>query len=143
MQPASDPRLVMQLAAGLRAQADDLSLYAGMLLDLVTTALPADLVEVERGRRSFEGFRRGDAPVTAVSVTLGDWAFRLERGAVGAAPVATLGHVVHGIVLSRERLPLVPWSERLAGQLAEYAARDTGAAAALERLVRPLDPDDL
>lgn len=125
-----------QLAAALRAQADDLSLYAGVLLGLVSEAFPPELVEVERERRGL--FRRGEPPVTAVTVTLGDRSFRLSRPRVGAPPVAEVRHVVRGVVLSGEVVPLVPWSERLAAELSRTAAQDARVGAALEQLLRPV-----
>lgn len=131
----ADPRRVEQLAATLRAQADDLSLYAGMLLNVMSGALPAELVEVERESR--RPFRRAEPAVTSVTITLDDAVFRLHRAKVGAAPTAEVRRVVRGIVLARESLPLVAWSQRLALALADVAGRDRGAAAALERLLEP------
>lgn len=139
MEAAADPGVVEQLAAALWAQAGDLSLYAGLLMNLASGALPPDLVEVEREKARF-GRRRGEPAVTAVTVTLGEWMFRLERPAVGATAVAELRHVVGGIVLSRERIPLVPWSRRLAGELSKLVARDADASAAVERMLGPSAP---
>ena len=131
---APDPQPgVAELAATLRAQADDLSLYAGMLLT-VLSSFPDDVLEVERERR---GLLRRTETVTGVTLTLDDRSFRLVRERVGAAPTATVAHVVRGVVLSREQLPLTVWSERLAERLAASAERDAGATAALERLLRP------
>ena len=40
-------------------------------------ALPPDLVEIEREKARF-GPRRGEPAVTPVTVTLGEWIFRLS-----------------------------------------------------------------
>lgn len=130
---AAGQQRVTELAATLRAQADDLSLYAGMLMT-VLSSLPADAVQVRRERR---GLLRRSETVTGVTVTLDDRSFQLDRERVGAAPTATVAHVVRGVVLSREQLPLTAWSERLAEQLATSAERDAGTAAAVEQLLRP------
>lgn len=128
--------LTPQLAAVLRSQADDLNLYAGGLLNLLTAALPPELVTVSR-KGSLAGRLRGrEAPVVTVAVTVGEWRYVLHRPRIGAPATATAAHVVGGIALASEQLAVVEWADRLAGALAKRAEQDAGAAAALERLLR-------
>jgi hypothetical protein len=126
---------VNALAAALRSHGSDTSLYAGMLLNTLSSSLPAHMVTVERagGGRLFR--RHKDPAITSVTIEVGDRRFRLERAEPGGLPTATLEHVVRGIVLSKDDLPLVAWSDALAGELARAAARDAGVARAIDRLI--------
>lgn len=128
------------LAAGLRRDTEDLSLYAGFLLGTLAAALPPDVVRVEHDRGLRSRMRRGEPPVVAVSVLLGDERFTLRRPAVGAPPQATVGHESGGVVLATDRTDLREWSRRLAVGLARYAERHAGAAEALARLTLPAGP---
>jgi hypothetical protein len=127
------------VAAGLRRHSSDLSLYAGFLLSTLSEALPPELVQLERERGLGARLRRGEPPVTAVSVLLGDLQFTLRRAKVGAAPAASVGHQSGGVVLRTETLPLVDWSRQLALALADYAQHNAGVADALARFTLP-DP---
>jgi hypothetical protein len=124
------------LAANLRRQADDLSMYAGFLLNSLSAALPADLVQVDRKAGLF-GRVKDDAPVLAVSVQLGDQRFALRRSGVGHRVAATVGHVSGGIVLRTDEVGMDAWSRRLAEALARFAEQDAAAAQALSRLTLP------
>jgi hypothetical protein len=124
------------LAAGLRRDAEDLSLYAGFLLG----ALPAELVRVEHAGGLLRRLRGGERPVVAVSVLLGNQRFTLRRDAVGAPPRATVAHESGGVVLGTDETDLREWSQRLATALAGYARQHAGAAAALARLTLPGAP---
>jgi hypothetical protein len=128
------------VAAGLRRHSSDLSLYAGFLLTTLSEALPAEMVLVERDRGLATRLRRGDPPVVAVSVLLGDLRFTLRRAGTGAAPVASVGHQSGGVVLRTETVPLVDWSRQLAAALARYAQHNAGVADALARFALPGAP---
>jgi hypothetical protein len=122
------------LAAQLRRHTDDLSLYGGMLVNVLSSALPPELVEVRRERRLF---KRGDAPVLGVSATLGNLRFDLDREGVGAPPATRVCHQSGGVVMSTSRVPPDEWCRQLAAALAEHAGTNEAAIAALERLVTP------
>jgi hypothetical protein len=124
------------LAANLRRQSDDLSMYAGFLINSLSAALPADMVTVERKTGLF-GRAKDDAPVLAVSVLLGDQQFTLRRPGVGHRVRATVGHVSAGIVLRTDEVTMDAWSRRLAAALAGVAEQDATAAQALSRLTLP------
>ena len=123
------------LAASLHQQGQDISLYAGMLLNTLSAALPDRMIVVERVR-GLRLLRRGKpAAVTAVTINVGDRRFRLERPRPGAFPTATVEHVVRDIVLSSDDLPLTEWTDALALELTEAAGRDAGVAQAIDLLI--------
>jgi hypothetical protein len=124
------------LAANLRRQSDDLSMYAGFLINSLSAALPGELVSVQRKAGMF-GRVKDDAPVLAVSVLLGAERFTLRRGAVGQRVAATVGHESGGIVLRTDEVTMDVWSRKLAAALAGIADQDAAAAQALSRLTLP------
>lgn len=128
------------LAAELRRRSDDLSLYAGFLLSTLSSALPPELVDVERKGSVLGRLRGAEAPVVAATVRLGDQGFTLRRERVGAPAVATIRHESGGIALRTETVDLDEWSHRLAAALGGYADRHAGAAEALRRFTLPEVP---
>jgi hypothetical protein len=119
------------LAAVVARQTLDLNVYAAFLLETLSGALPAEYVTVQRmGSR----WRRRDAPVVAVSVSLGEQRFTLRRASPTSRPEPSVSHVVGGISLKSDHVPLSEWAQRLAAALAEQAGRDADAAAALARI---------
>lgn len=124
------------LATSLRRDSDDLSLYAGFLLNTLSTVLPPDMVEIDRKAGLF-GRARSDAPVLRVAVRFADRRFTLRRAAVGAAAVAQVAHESGGVVLRTENVAMDEWSRQLASALASYAQRHAAAAQALQRLTLP------
>ncbi len=134
--PAPEDRVEI-LAAALRSDAQDLSLYAGFLLNSLSLALPPDYVTVERKKSMRERMRGGEGEVISTTVRLGDRSFTLARKAVGAQPIASVAHQVNGIVLSTTVVPLDAWSRQVAAALVEQAGESRQAAAALEDMLRP------
>ena len=128
------------LASELRRHSGDRSLYAGFLLSTLSSALPAELVEVERKGSLLGRLRGAQAPVVAATVRLGDQGFTLRRERVGAPAVATIRHESGGIALRTETVGLDEWSHRLAAALGAYADRHAGAAEALRRFTLPGAP---
>ncbi len=122
---------IRTLAAVVGRQSLDLNVHAGFLLDALAGALPEQYVTVQR-KRSIR--RRGDAPVLAVSVRLGEHRYVLERSSATAVPSASVGHEVGGVVLSTKVMPLHEWSYRLAGALADLARDNVDVTAALQRI---------
>lgn len=125
------------LATELRRHSGDLSLYAGFLLTTLTSALPAEMIEVERKGSLLGRLRGAESPVVAVTVRLGDQGFTLRRDAVGRPPQATVRHESGGIALRTETVGLDEWSRRLAAALGTYAERNAAAAEALSRFTLP------
>src|SRR5215467_9341535 len=87
------------LAAELRRQSDDLSMYAGFLLN-VLSALPGDIVDVRReGRIKARLAGRGEPAVLGVMVTLGDRRYLVERTEFGRPLEAMIQHASGGVVM--------------------------------------------
>ncbi len=128
---------VAALAAALRRDADDLSLYAGFLLNTLSQALPAELVAIDRERSLRDRMHGNDGRVTGVHARLGDVLFSLRRPRVGATAAASISHQVNGIVLSTEIVSMDVWSTRLSQELLHRAAADSTAAASLAQLLNP------
>jgi hypothetical protein len=128
------------LATELRRHSGDLSLYAGFLLTTLSSALPPEMVEVERKGSLFGRLRGSGAPVVAVTVRFPDQGFTLRRDAVGKPAAATVRHESAGIVLRTETVAVDDWSRRLAGALGAYAERNAAAAEALARFTLPGSP---
>ena len=124
------------LAASLRRQSDDLSMYAGFLINSLSQALPPHLVGVERKAGLFGRVKDG-APVLAVSIALGGRRFILRRQGVGHRAAASIAHESGGIVLRTDEVTMDAWSRELAAALARYAEQDAAAAQALARLTLP------
>jgi hypothetical protein len=125
------------LATELRRHSGDLSLYAGFLLTTLSSALPAEMVQVERRSRLLGRLRGAEAPVVAVTVRLGDLGFTLRRDAVGKPAAATVRHESGGIALRTDTVGLDEWSRRLATALGTYAEQNAAAAEALSRFTLP------
>jgi hypothetical protein len=125
------------LAVELRRHSGDLSLYAGFLLSTLSSALPAEMVQVQRRGGLLGRLRGAEAPVVAVTVRLGDRGFTLRRDAVGEPAAATVRHESGGVALRTETVGLDEWSRRLAAALGAYAERNAAAAEALSRFTLP------
>jgi hypothetical protein len=128
---APDLDLVM---AALRADSNDVSIYAQVLTESLGESMPAGCVTVERDRRSMAYRRKGrPGAVTKVTVRLGDQV--LSLGMQRGAPVAEVCREVRGIVLSRQPVPVGQWVTELARALMAHAEQNAAAAEALRRLV--------
>jgi len=136
MEPGSHLDLEL-LAAQLRRHSDDLSLYAGFLLNVLSSALPPELIGVTRENRWKARLNRREPAVLGIAVTIGDRRYELERSEVGAQPVCRIRHESGGVVLSTRAVSADEWSHALAAALAGIAGTNAAAAAALQRLTAP------
>ena len=125
------------LAAQLRRHADDLSLYSGMLLNVLTATLPPDLIQVRREGRWKARLSGREPAVLGISVTVGGQRYDLDRPEVGARPVTRICHESGGVVLSTRSVSPDEWSQSLAGALAKVAGTNAAAVAALQKLTAP------
>jgi hypothetical protein len=125
------------LAAQLRRHTDDLSLYSGMLLNVLSATLPPELVEVRREGRLKARLAGREPAVLGISVTVGDHRYDLDRKAVGAPAVTRVCHVSGGVVMSTKQVGADEWSRSLAAALAKVAGGNAAAAEALQRLTEP------
>jgi hypothetical protein len=123
MDPQADFDL---LAAGLRADMADITIWVATLSTKLAQALP--------GRtRLRRGGMFGQGRVEGVEADLAEWRFalRLERG----QPIAERTHIVRGIALKTEQLDLDAWLDDLSAALAELAATSARERAAILRLL--------
>ncbi|MFD6925959.1 hypothetical protein ACFV99_37880 [Streptomyces sp. NPDC059944] len=128
----TDPDVEL-LAAALRRDSADLNLYARVLTEKLADSLPPGAVRVERGRTVADRLAGRAGSVAELDVTLGDQrlALRTDRGRV----TGEIRHEVRGIVLSRRPVALDEWLHVLARSMADAAASDARARAALERFL--------
>jgi hypothetical protein len=129
-----DALSVDALTAALRADVADLDIYARVLSDSLTDALPTGMVTVDRDRSLTDRLAGRPGLVAGVSISVGDWRFDLVRTRSGV-PEAHLAQRVRGVVISSRPLDLDDWVSQLAGRLAEQARASAVARAALGRLL--------
>lgn len=125
------------VAASLRLDTADLSLYAGFLINNLSGALPAEMVKIERRRGLRQRFGGGEGEVIALSVHVDDLVFTLRRERLDATPTATVAREVGGVVLSRQSVALDAWANELAAVLLRRATGSAATREALERLLLP------
>ena len=125
------------LAAQLRRHTDDLSLYSGMLLNVLSATLPPELVQVRREGRLKARLAGREPAVLGISVSVGDHRYELDRKAVGAPAVTRVCHESGGVVMSTRHVGADEWSRSLAAALARVAGGNAAAAEALQRLTEP------
>ena len=121
------------LMAALRADSTDVAIYAQVLTQSLSEAMPPGSVAVDRERSVSDRMRGRPGTVSKVTVRLGDQVLSLgvERG----APAAEICREVRGVVLSRRPVQLTEWAAELAKALVTYADQNAQAAQVLRRLV--------
>lgn len=122
-----------ELAAALRQDAADVTVYAKLLATTLHDALPPGCVTVEHARSLGDRMRGQHGRVSRVSVRLGDTTLRLTDSRDRFVP--EVRHEVHGVVLSREQVSIDVWIAKLTHELVAYADTNARAAAALRRLI--------
>ena len=129
------PSTVDLVAAALTAGADaaDVAMFARVLTGSFAAALPSGMVEVEHDRSL--GDRLAGRPGTPVAVTVTFPERRLSLRATDRWPEAEVQHVVRGVVLTRQQLPVAEWVRTLAAELTALAERNADARAALASLL--------
>ena len=121
------------LMAALRADSTDIAIYARVLTQSLSEAMPEGSVSVDRDRSAGDRMRGRPGTVSKVTVRLGDQV--LSLGVQRGAPAAEICREVRGVVLSRQPVPLSQWITELARALMVHAEQNAAAAAALRRLV--------
>jgi hypothetical protein len=130
----SDDALSLDLVtAALRADSADLAVYARVLAQSLSEALPPDCVTVDRERSMSDRVHGRPGEVSRIVARLGDQVMTLSvhKG----RPAAEICREVRGVVLSRQPVPLDQWTAALAGALVTQAERNALAAQALRKLV--------
>ncbi|HVB73077.1 MAG TPA: hypothetical protein VNE38_05925 [Ktedonobacteraceae bacterium] len=127
-----EPSQSMQVelyAASLRSDYTDVGVFLEALAVKFEGALPAHT----RVTRHAGLFSR-EHPVKEIAVMLGDFQYRMSRERQGPL-LAQRAHVVRGIVLSTEQISVDLWIEEIAEALAQFAAHNQQAHAALTRFL--------
>jgi hypothetical protein len=117
------------LASSLRADLSDTKAFLGALAEKLCGALPS-MCQVERKGGLFSK----EKPVKSVSIDLGEYRYSIEHGGHGGLR-ASRAKIVRGISLKTDELPVDTWIDELSRDLAAYAAKNSQARAALERLL--------
>jgi hypothetical protein len=127
-----EPSLPMQVelfAASMRASYTDVGAFLEALAVKFEGALPTH-TKVNRHSSLFSR----EHPVKEIVVMLGDYHYRIGKERQGPL-IAQRSHVVHGIMLASEQLPVERWIEEVAEALAQMAAQSSLAHAALSRFL--------
>ncbi|WP_328301503.1 hypothetical protein OG389_29560 [Streptomyces sp. NBC_00435] len=121
------------LAAALRQDSSDLHLYVNVLSARLVDSLPPGAVRIRRRRSLAQRVAGREGPVAELDVTLGErrLSLRTDRGRV----TGEISHEVRGIVLSRREVDFDEWIDALARALADAAASNARARAAVERFL--------
>jgi len=133
MTEPDDALSLEMVTAALRADSADAAIYARVLTQSLSEALPPEYVTVERKQSMSDRMRGRPGEISKVVVKLGDRLMTLE--VQGGRPTAAICREVRGVVLSRDTVPLQQWATALASALVDHAEGNAQAAAALRRLV--------
>jgi len=125
----SEPMRTELFAASLRADKADLRTF----LEALAVKMEGSLPDYTRVTRQGSIFSR-ERTVKEVMVSLGDYQYRIGRERQGPL-VAVRAHVVRGIVLKTEQIPVDQWIEELSEALAQLAGRSAQSRSALERFL--------
>ena len=121
------------VTAALRMDSNDAAIYAGVLVQSLSEALPPEYVTVERERSMSDRMRGRPGEVSKVEIRLGDQVMTLA--VKNGRPVAEICREVRGGVLSRQAVPVQQWASTLASALMSHAESSAQAAQALRKLV--------
>jgi hypothetical protein len=129
----TEPTDIDLLAASLRADANDLDVYARVLTGSLSAALPAEMVEVQRDQSLRDRLAGRPGKVEGIRVLLGETTLELTAGR--GVPVGRVVRVVRGVTISSHEVDLAEWSRLLAESLAERARESSSARDALAALL--------
>lgn len=125
----SEPLRMEMFAASLRADSTDVKAFLEALATKLEGSLPNQTIVTRHS-----GLFSREHPVKEITVTLGEYQYRISRERQGPL-LALRAKVVRGIVLKTEQLPVEQWIDELAGALAQTATQSAQARAALERFL--------
>ena len=110
----------------------EIAMLGRVLITTLGGALPAPMVSVERRRSWAQRLTGRDGEAIGITITAGDRALSFRAPAVGAVQ-ASVGHVVHGVVLSSTPVPVAQWLDQLGELLNRLTDDDEATRVALER----------
>ena len=125
----SQPMRTELFAASLRADKADLKTF----LDALAVKLEGSLPDYTRVTRQGSFFLR-ERSVKEIVVSLSEYQYRIGREKQGSL-MAIRAHVVRGIVLKTEQIPVDQWIDELSEALAQLASHSAQSRAALERFL--------
>ena len=125
----SQPMRTELFAASFRADKTDLKTF----LDALAVKLEGSLPDYTRVTRQGSFFSR-ERSVKEIVVSLDEYQYRIGREKQGSL-MAIRAHVVRGIVLKTEQIPVDQWIDELSETLAQLASRSAQSRAALERFL--------
>jgi hypothetical protein len=125
----SQPMRTELFAASLRADKADLKTF----LDALAIKLEGSLPDYTRVTRQGSFFSR-ERSAKEIVVSLGEYQYRIGREKQGSL-VAVRAHMVRGIVLNTEQMPVDQWIDELSEALAQLASRSAQSRAALEQFL--------
>lgn len=132
--PEPDEALSLEMVtAALRADSADAAVYARVLTQSLSEALPPEYVTIERERSMSDRMHGRPGEISRIVVRLGDKVMSLTIAK--GRPVAEVCREVRGVVLARENVPLQQWAGALASALVAHAESNAKAAEALRRMV--------
>jgi len=133
MTEPDDALSLEMVTAALRADSTDAAVYARVLTNSLSEALPPGYVTVERERSMSDRMKGRPGEISKVVIRLDDQVMTL--GLRSGRPTAEICKEVRGVVLSRQTVPMHQWASALASALVNHAASNAAAAEALRRLV--------
>ena len=110
----------------------EIAMLGRVLISTLSGALPASMVSVERRRSLAQRLTGRAGEAIGITITAGDRALAFRAPEVGAVQ-ASVGHVVHGVVLSSTPLPVAQWLDELGQLLDGLTDDDEATRVALER----------
>jgi hypothetical protein len=125
----SEPLRVEMFAASLRADNTDVKAFLEALAVKLEGALPGLTTVTRQG-----GMFAREHPVREISVSLGDYQYRIGRDKQGPM-TAQRAKIVRGIVLKTEQIPVDQWIDELSEALVQVAGQSMQTRAALERFL--------
>lgn len=132
--PGGDDLSLDMVTAALRADSADVAVYARVLTESLSGALPPDCVQIDRDRSLADRMQGRPGQVSKITVRLGDQVMSLDVAQDGS-PSAQICREVRGVVLSRTPVGLGEWAGELARALVDHARQNARAADALRRLI--------
>jgi hypothetical protein len=116
------------LAASIRADASELGSFLNVLGRKLIDALPGQVTLVREKKR----FRESEK-IQRIELSLEDLRFEIEDG--GGRLVAMVSHIVRGMRLRSDEVPLDAWIDQLSKKLAEAAANSAKSRDAIAGLL--------
>jgi hypothetical protein len=121
------------VTAALRLDSADAAIYASVLTESLSEALPPGYVTVDRERSMSDRMHGRPGEVSKVQVKLGDQVMTLA--VKNGRPSAEICREVRGVVLYRNPVSIQEWAAALASALVSHAESNAKAAEALRKLV--------